>query len=139
MIVSKTSVDTMCMYVVMLGFTIAPLLETCFTMVETVSPHIQQAPPLRLPEAGCALMHHLRHLPPIMRLGVAMSCTAGASGIGTSGDIRSVLPLCVIVSADHRSQLSVNDDVRVKIVPCAWCLIVPSRLPLARSTLWLVQ
>ena len=39
MIVSKTSVDTMCMYVVMLGFTIAPLLETCFTMVEPFSAH----------------------------------------------------------------------------------------------------
>ena len=27
MIVTETSVDTMCMYVVMVGFTIAPLLE----------------------------------------------------------------------------------------------------------------
>ena len=64
-------------------------------------------------------MHHLRHLPPIVRLGVAMSCTAGTSGI---------------VSADKVSQLTVNDDVRVKIVPCEWCLIVPGWLFLTQGT-----
>ena len=34
--------------------------------------HMQQAAHLRFPEAGCVLMHHWRHLPPIVRLRVAM-------------------------------------------------------------------
>ena len=37
-------------------------------------------------------MHHLRHLPPIVRLGVAMSCTAGTSGIRTSGTLGASCP-----------------------------------------------
>ena len=71
--------------------------------------------------------------------------------------MRIVLSLRGIVSVDKVSQLSVNDDVRVKIVPCEWCLIVtgrrvlikgirsgrfrvvPSRLVLARSIPWVVQ
>ena len=57
-------------------------------------------------------MHHLRHLPPIVRLGVAISCTAGTSGIGTSETLGAS---CSIVSADKVSQLSVNDDVRVEV------------------------
>ena len=67
------------------------------------------------------------------------------------------MSLCGIVSTDIVSQLSVDDDVRAKIVPCEWCLIVtsglvltqgircrrlrvvPIRLILNRSILWLVQ
>ena len=102
-------------------------------------------------------MHHLRHLPPIMCLGVAMSCSAGASGIRTSGALGASWPCAASSSADKVSQLSVNDDVKVKIVPCERCLIVisglvlthgirsrrlrvvPSRLVLNRSNLWLFQ
>ena len=47
--------------------------------------------------------------------------------------IRDVLSLRGMVSADKVSQLSVNDDVRVKIVPCEWCLIVPSWLVLTQG------
>ena len=72
-------------------------------------------------------MHHLRHLPPIVRLGVAISCTVGASGI------KSVLSLRCIVSADKVSQLSVNDGVGVEVFPCEWCLIVSGWLVLTRG------
>ena len=39
MIMPETPVDTVCMYVVMDGFTITPLLETCFTVSESCSAH----------------------------------------------------------------------------------------------------
>ena len=49
--------------------------------------------------------------------------------------IGSILSLHGIVSADKVSQLSVNDDVRIKIVPCEWCFIVPRRLVLNQTIL----
>ena len=78
MIMPETTGDTVCTYVVMVGFTTTPLLETCSTVSESCSTHTAGS---TFPEAGCALMDHLRHLPPIVRLGVAMSCTIDASGI----------------------------------------------------------
>ena len=81
MILPETTVDTVCMYVVMVGFTITPLLETCFTVSESYSIHTASS---TFREASCALKHHLRHLPPIVRLGVAMSCTIDASGMRAS-------------------------------------------------------
>ena len=60
-------------------------IHDCSTVGDVLHvPHIQQAIHLRFLEAGCALMHHLRHLLPIVRLGVAISCAVGASGIGAS-------------------------------------------------------
>ena len=72
MIVTKTFIDTMCMYVVLVGFTVAPMLETWFTINESY-PHILQAAHVRLPETGCALMEHqerpvpARHRPRLIR------------------------------------------------------------------------
>ena len=37
-------------------------------------------------------MHHLRHLPPIVRLGVAISCIVGSFGIGTSETLGASCP-----------------------------------------------
>ena len=37
MIMTETSVDTLCMYVVMVGLTIAPLLKSRFTVSESYS------------------------------------------------------------------------------------------------------
>ena len=69
----------------------------------------------------------------------------------------SAVSLCLVVSADKVSQLSVDDGVRVCVRSCrqrnaitrrlvhdrstrwGWGLVVPSRLVLARSTMWLVQ
>ena len=48
--------------------------------------------------------------------------------------IGSILSLRGIVLADKVSQLSVHDDVRVKIVPCEWCLIVPGWLVLTKAS-----
>ena len=41
---------------------------------------------------ACVYPDHLRHLPPIVRLGVAMSCTAGASGNRTSETLGRPVP-----------------------------------------------
>ena len=78
-------------------------------------------------------MHHLRHLPPIVRLGVAMSCTVGASGIGTSEALGASCPCVASSRADKVSQLSVDDGVRVEVFPCEWCLIVPGWLVLTQG------
>ena len=39
LIIPETPIDTVCMDVVMVGFTITPLLETCFTVSESCSAH----------------------------------------------------------------------------------------------------
>ena len=39
MIVTKTSIYTVCVYVVLVSFRLAPLLETCFTMTESCPTH----------------------------------------------------------------------------------------------------
>ena len=88
MIMSKSAIDTVCMYVVMVGLAVTPLLESCLTVGESCSAH----------RAGstfafaCWRLHHLRHLPPIVHLGVAISCTAGTSGIGTSETLGASYP-----------------------------------------------
>ena len=131
-IVTKTSIHTVCMYEVMVCLTIAALLETCFTMAELLPAH-----------TTCCTLAFVRDW---LRADApfAASSTDRASwcsnvmycwhvwhrSIFITG---SVLSLCVIVSADNGSQLNVNDGGRVKIVSCKWCLIVPSRLVLARG------
>ena len=50
MTMTETSVDTVCMYVVVIGLTIAPLLKTCFTMTELYPTHT----------TGCTLTFDLR-------------------------------------------------------------------------------
>ena len=122
----------MCMYVLMVGFTVAPLLKTCFTMSES-------CPTQR---ASSTLAFSLGKLCTDAPFAASSSDRASwcsnvvycwrdwHRSILTTG---SVLPVCVTVAADNRSQLSVNDGRRVKIVPCKWCLNVPSRLVLARG------
>ena len=65
---------------------------------------------LRLSVVCCVLTAHLRHLPPMSRRGVEMSCARGASW-----------HLDVIVS-DRMCQFSVNDGVRDVTFPCWWVL-----------------
>ena len=127
MIMPETPVDTVCMYVVMVGFAITPLLETCFNVGESYSAHA----------AGSIFALVCWRL--CTDAPLAASSTNRAS---RSGDVMhcwyvwhqniwyigSILSLRGIVSADKVSHLSVNDDVRVKNVPCEWCLIVPGWL-----------
>ena len=124
MIMSETPVGTVCMYVVMVGFAITPLLESCLAVSESCSAHT----------AGSTFAFACRRL--CTDAPLAASSTNRAS---RSGDVMhcwyvwhqniwyivSILSLRGIVSADKVSQLSVNDDVSVKIVPCEWCLVVP--------------
>ena len=140
----------------MIGFTIAPLLETCFTMTKSRATHVAgstlaftrgrlctDAPFTTSPSNRASWCSNVVYCWRVWHRSVSIN--------------RSVLSLRGIVSADKVSQLSVNDDGRVKIVPCERCLIVPSRLVLtqgirsrrlevvpsrlvlARSFLWLVQ
>ena len=39
MIMTETSINTICMYVVMVGFAITPLLESCLAVCESYSAH----------------------------------------------------------------------------------------------------
>ena len=39
MIVTKTSINTVCMHAVIVGLTIAPLLKSCFSVAELLTAH----------------------------------------------------------------------------------------------------
>ena len=116
MIMTETSIDTKCMYVVMIGLTIAPLLKSRFTVSESYSSQV----------TGSTLAFTLGRLCTDAPFAASFSNhTSWCSSVvycwciwhRSVWNIRSVLSLRGIVSADKVSQLSVNDDVRVKIVP----------------------